>query len=161
VPTEIDAAQIVRIENYGDYDFDSSFNGSPFHIPAGESRYVPMAAACCWMGNYHDTGTTRQQAVELLHYAYGFTDFSEGSWDETRPPLRVFNQETDERMWFPADDPENLHGSAVEVAKENVTPAASIASLEDQIAELRKAIGQQPVQPTEVPLDKPSRIKVG
>jgi len=103
------SGSIVRIENYGDADFIDFFDSTQFVIPAGTSQYVPFDATIVWLGNPDDRDDTRRTAVEGIRLRYGYSSLSSTTWEDHAPTLRVYAQGTDERIWYPADDPLGEH----------------------------------------------------
>lgn len=148
---EFDEATIVRVENYGDTDYSDSYDNRKYNIPAGATMYLPLGACCVWLGNINAYGDERQSAVEHIRHRHGYTTMSSDSWEAYAPKLVVYDQASGDRIWFPADDPENVHGSADAsfTGAIAVDTVAEVQNLKQQLAELREALGH----PAPTPVD--------
>ena len=133
----MDAAQIVRVTNRGDEPFSDRYDGRGFVIPALGDAHVPLGAVVVWLGNPSTYGAERQREVESLQARYGLNP-REVDWAAGLPELEVYDQTTDDRIYFPADDPFGQEGHAPFGA----TAAPSVIDMAAQLADLQKRMAQ-------------------
>lgn len=132
----MDEGQIVRVVNRSDKPFVDYFDGRRYEVPAGGSRSVPIGATTAWLGSPSATGADRDNEVNRLMIRYGIS-VRDTDWASSLPALEVYDDSTDERIYFPADDPSGAAGYPVIDAP---TPVASNADLQRQIAHLQAQI---------------------
>lgn len=143
----IDLNEIVRVENISDEAWSDMSNGIGYTIPAGAALHIPLSAVTTWLGNIAENATERRTAVEKIRLKY-MPEGSPGDWEFYAPPLRVFRQGSDERIYFPADDPDmEMADYRAETAGIGTGEEKLKRQLEQQareIAELREMMGGAP-----------------
>lgn len=177
----MDPQQIVRVHNTGETEWSDRYDSKLYTIAPGESRYVPIGACATWLGNPNDTTAPRETAVEKVKLRYGYHDaFTELTWDEARPKLEVFDQSTDERIWFPADDPEGKYGTYTAPDSAVLTDTRyEVNELKRQLSEVHELlktagfpetrgdiigtaerVAAEPADSAKIPVDKPGKPRI-
>ena len=163
----MDPTMIVRVTNVGDTTFRDLHDSKPYVIEPGDSIHLELGAARTWLGVNDEGPHEREEAVKKIMLRWGFTPLSEGTWDDYRPQIEVFHQNTQDRIWFPADDPEGKHAvyaPVVPAVGDQARYEARIAALEEKLDMALSGntpLAESPAQTLDdIPKDKVRRTPV-